>query len=1278
MKKNVIQFCLVILICSVVCNNKKSQYQNNIKRDLADINLKNAKIYFKKIRNIVDDYNYYLECHDYDLLKIKNIEYIINYKIYLSNDWIPNSNYIYLNLPNNTNYNINIRIYDENDSKEISNTLLFDNNYEFNFNQIFFDYSTFEKVIITTKNKNSFKEIKAIFTINNTGNQIINFNNNNGEFIFNKNQLTESKTYCFYYIKEKEYTENKISKCIFIYNHPEELFKVYPRINNDNLNKSYYYFYIEEINNNLNIDELIGRFKSNNLTYYYHYDRNTHSFIPDSISANFNTNNSVSFEIYEQLSDNTINIIYQSFNHSNFIYSMNNIISSNPSIVYENEITLQIPRYNQFFESCLYYQKTNELTKPKSMNNTHLNVSLNKYGYYNVDYFFIYNVIFYSKRLKDLNYFNCYVKKPLEYKNSYIQFTLSHDEYYLKDIKLISIYENNIENLILNSSNFKFKDNELYFNVYMEKDKIYKIVITSSDNNSFNLGNFTLPYPEYLLETNHTLVENSSGNLNCLIKFSFETDPQINLKNIYINGKSNNEYNFIQKYITDNFFSYDYIFQYTLSYNKPNKINISISNENQKYLYYSIYKLNINNNIISLYIQTDSNFYFISQPVSNINLKSVSQNSNSYQFNYNQVNDSSIYLYNAFPFKSKIIFFSKIINNQLYYIDTDFTIQNVNFYQGNANAQLILNFNNNKNIFNINRIILINDFEKNGEIIDTEHILIIGNSITAEFDLSLIFGGKYSISFYYENKNNNEYIYIPSNIYVNIVKNISEYFELENHSYLVKKGDDLNCEIIINYNLINALNFISQIKLNDISLSCNINNNQIICNYFFENIVEVSKLGLYINNELIGKVFIDIYYLNDDINYYICQSKKFFSLYFNYETLNDMETNFQMESIYSSKEIDGNLIKYDLLNFKYDKISFNYLKKNYIINLEEYNYKEINLNLETSNLEINKSNIYIGETNIIFSLILSHPFELIENNYEINLINKENSSIKIKANIDSFNSTNLNLKFDFDKSYAGNYSLYYKSIICNEQYKISMTDIIVNEPECNKYETFIKDKFKCLLCEEIDSEKKYYQNGICVNKCDNNNNYGIENEDSLICINCPFKINDDGICTFKYIEFNGIKYIHNDIILAEMKLDEYCSKYCEENNYVFCIRDFINESKCYCKDGFEGKFCQLKNDSYIFNSYYDEIDIYVYEVFKFIELYSSYSTNTSLESKKLLSHKNKIERKYTNNNEKDEFSYIQYVNKEQIYKNNSNSQLSIKKPKIIYYQSSFKYKKDNK
>ena len=145
-----------------------------------------------------------------------------------------------------------------------------------------------------------------------------------------------------------------------------------------------------------------------------------------------------------------------------------------------------------------------------------------------------------------------------------------------------------------------------------------------------------------------------------------------------------------------------------------------------------------------------------------------------------------------------------------------------------------------------------------------------------------------------------------------------------------------------------------------------------------------------------------------------------------------------------------------------------------------------------------------------------------------------------------------------------------------------------------------------------------------------------------------------------------------------MKLDEYCSKYCEENNYVFCIRDFINESKCYCKDGFEGKFCQLKNDSYIFNSYYDEIDIYVYEVFKFIELYSSYSTNTSLESKKLLSHKNKIERKYTNNNEKDEFSYIQYVNKEQIYKNNSNSQLSIKKPKIIYYQSSFKYKKDNK
>ena len=249
-----------------------------------------------------------------------------------------------------------------------------------------------------------------------------------------------------------------------------------------------------------------------------------------------------------------------------------------------------------------------------------------------------------------------------------------------------------------------------------------------------------------------------------------------------------------------------------------------------------------------------------------------------------------------------------------------------------------------------------------------------------------------------------------------------------------------------------------------------------------------------------------------------------------------METNFQMESIYSSKEIDGNLIKYDLLNFKYDKISFNYLKKNYIINLEEYNSKKMNLYLEASNLQISKSNINIGETNIIFSLILSHPFELIENNYEINLINKENSSIKIKANIDSFNSTNLNLKFDFDKSYAGNYSLYYKSIICNEQYKISMTDIIVNEPECNKYETFIKDKFKCLSCEEIDSEKKYYQNGICVNQCDNNNNYAIEYKDSLICIECPTKINNEGICSFKYIEFNGIDYIHNDIILAENEI----------------------------------------------------------------------------------------------------------------------------------------------
>ena len=1278
MKKYMIQFSLVILICSVSCNVLNSQYQKYINRDLTDINLKNSTIFLKKIRNIIDDYNYYLESHDYDLLNIKNIEYIINSKVYLSIDWIPNSNFIYLNLPNNSNYEIKLRIYDENDSKEISNTLLIDNYYEFEFNQIFFDYSTFEKVIITAKNKNSFKNIKAIFTINKAGNQIITFNNNNGEFIFNKNQLNESKTYCFFYIKEKEYIENKISKCIFIYIHPDELFKVYPRINNDNLNKSYYYFNIENTNNNLNIDELIGRFKSNDLTYYYHYDRNTHSFIPDSISANFNINNSLSFEIYEQLSNNSINIIYNSYSHSNFYYSLNNIISTNPLIVYENEITLEIPKYTLFVENYLYYQKTNELTIPKSQNNTHLNVTLIKYGYYNVDYFYIYSVIFYSKRLKDLDSFNCSLKKPLEYKNSYIQITLSHEEYYLKDIKLISIYVNNVENLVLNNTNFKFKDNELYFNVYMEINKIYKIIITSFDDNSYNLGNFTLPYPEYYLETNHTLIENSSGTLNLLIKLSFETDPKINFNDIYINGKSNNKFNFIQKYISDDFFTYDYIFPYSLSYNNPNKINISISNENQKYFYYSIYKLNIDNNIISLNIQTDSNFYFISQPVSNINLNSLSNDINSFKFDYNKVNDFSLYLYNTFPFKSEIIFFIKFFNNQIYYLDYDFTIQNVNFYQGNSNVELILNFNNNKNILNINRIILKNDFDKNGETIDTENISIINNSITAKFDLNFIFDEKFSISFYYENKNNNEFIYVPTNIYVSLSKNISKYFKLEKHSYLVKKGDNLNCEIIINYNNINALNYLSEIKLNDIALSCINNNNEIICNYLLENIFEARKMGLYINNELIGKVFIDIYYLNDDINYYLCQSKEIFSLYLYYETLNDMDMNFNMESIYSSKEINGSLIKYELSNYRYKTISFNYLKKNYKINLEEYNLKKININLEVSQLNMNKSIIYVGDTNVIFSLILSYPFELIENYYEINLINKENSLIKIKANIDSFNSTNLNLKIDFDKSYAGNYSLYYKSIICNEQYKISMIDIIVQEPICNKYETFIKDKFKCLSCEKIDSEKKYYQNGICVNKCDNNNNYGIENKDSLICIECPTKINDEGICSFKYIEFNGINYIHNDIILAEMKLDEYCSKYCEENNYVYCIRNFVNDSKCYCKNGFDGIFCHSKNDNYIFDSNYDEINIYVYEVFKFNELYYSYSKNTSLERKKLLSHKVKIEKNYKNDSNLYVYSYIENVNKEHIYQNNSNSQLSINKPQIIYSLSSFQYKNTKK
>ena len=35
-----------------------------------------------------------------------------------------------------------------------------------------------------------------------------------------------------------------------------------------------------------------------------------------------------------------------------------------------------------------------------------------------------------------------------------------------------------------------------------------------------------------------------------------------------------------------------------------------------------------------------------------------------------------------------------------------------------------------------------------------------------------------------------------------------------------------------------------------------------------------------------------------------------------------------------------------------------------------------------------------------------------------------------------------------------------------------------------------------------------------------------------------------------------------------------------------------------------------KNDNYIFDSNYDEINIYVYEVFKFNELYYSYSKNT--------------------------------------------------------------------
>ncbi len=277
-----------------------------------------------------------------------------------------------------------------------------------------------------------------------------------------------------------------------------------------------------------------------------------------------------------------------------------------------------------------------------------------------------------------------------------------------------------------------------------------------------------------------------------------------------------------------------------------------------------------------------------------------------------------------------------------------------------------------------------------------------------------------------------------------------------------------------------------------------------------------------------------------------------------------------------------------------------------IINTSFENQAVINIDSTTELINLEKDNSIFND----FNFIISNNSSLIENSEDQQLIlifdyeisYKEFHSCKIynESNLIEGiclqnNKKEINCSFNLTNFFSGDYNLKCESLCSEKIIIIKIKNII-----CDGYKLryVINGTAECRYCINIDENKSYYKDGICISKedCSNyiNEGYALIYPDDDVenkrCIKCSEegKYIENNLCVSKCkagtIFINNICYLPDDVdaqsYINNMSDKEYCLELCNQRSES-CDRELNN---CKCGTNFYGIYCEYNSKYNIINS----------------------------------------------------------------------------------------------
>ena len=506
----------------------------------------------------------------------------------------------------------------------------------------------------------------------------------------------------------------------------------------------------------------------------------------------------------------------------------------------------------------------------------------------------------------------------------------------------------------------------------------------------------------------------------------------------------------------------------------------------------------------------------------------------------------------VFLMKEKSTIF-KILNHEVNLPTFEYQSYNIKFIENISDKDnYIFKFYLDNKITKYNNFIIVlhNDFNKyySSKVLFNEDEFQIIAYFNKEYDLS----DHYSISIYDEDCDEN----INSKNFHFKLKKINNI--LHKYYYFIQTSS-LYEGIYINLILEN--NF----SPNDLFIENQIN--EIECNSIEDNLSEC-KFKINENNyqsqytikyyNLTEQFFIYTYDIEDAIQYNCLNEMNIIQFYL----LIDYSFNEEIDI----KNLNSNLITINKISSNKYFISSNSLENNLIIieknsknELFTIDYKDNVIMTKSYPLlkdEISMINISQENNIIIMNILFKFSNEININEIENLMLIKNNKilkSIEITKNNDS--NTELIGYFESDKLILNNYNLSFNYIPCNQnifieniyiENKINIDNLTINCPEPKMFNML---SLQCDDCNEIYFDKPYYFNGICVEKCDIENNYYISSKN--ICKKC-----EEGLFLF------GDKCLNFEEIIT-LNLNEYCNNYCKNNEYCYIkFSDTEDSLKC--------------------------------------------------------------------------------------------------------------------